>query len=119
MTTTQEIVGTSLLGQLVPKGKPAKIAALLKSRRYTLSFKALRAGTVVVKWFSTGRKPALIASGKRAFKVAGTASLTLVLTAKGAHLLAGAKHLKLTAKSTFTSRGAPAVTRSRSFTLTR
>jgi len=117
--TTQAAVGTSLLGQLVPKGKPAKIAALLKSRRYTLSFRALRAGTVVVSWFSTGRKPALIASGKRAFKAAGTGSLTLKLTTKGARLLAGAKHLVLTARSTFSSRGAAAVTRSRSFTLTR
>jgi alpha-tubulin suppressor-like RCC1 family protein len=118
---TTAAVGSSLLTQLAPKGKPAKIAALLKAKRYALSFKALRAGTVVVNWFSVpkGKQATLIASGRMTFKAAGTATLILRLTAKGAHLLRGAKRLKVTARSTFTSHGAAPVSKSRSFTLTR
>ena len=98
----------------------------MKSKRYVMSFKALRAGTLVVNWFSlprgaksAGKKPTLIASGKKTFKAAGTATLTLKLTAEGAHLLQSAKRLKVTARSAFTPRGAAAISKSKTFTLTR
>ena len=116
---TAAAVASSLLTQLVPKGRPARIAALLKARRYRLSFRALRPGTVVVSWFSAGRKPTLIASGRKTFPAADTAAVILRLTTKGTHLLRSATRLKVMARSTFTPRGAAAVTRSRSFTLTR
>ena len=46
----------SLAGQLVPTGKAATIAALLKSGGYAAPFKALEAGTVTIGWYQSARR---------------------------------------------------------------
>jgi hypothetical protein len=100
--------------QLVPSGKVATIASLLKSGGLSASFTAPEAGTLSVQWYElpTGvklakrgkAKPVLVASGQTSFAVAGTGKLTIRLTAVGKRLLKGARQLKLEAKGTFTPR---------------
>ena len=112
----------SLDSQLTAKGKTAKIAALLKTKGYAMSFTALGAGVVVIDWYylpSSKTKPVLVAAGKRTFEAAGTLPITVKLTAKGKQLLKKARRIRLTAKGTFTAPGKPAVSATTSFTLTR
>jgi hypothetical protein len=119
----------ALLGQqLVPSGKSAKIAALLKNDGLTMSFKALEAGTLSVQWYEvpsgaklakkTKAKPVLVASGQMAFSAAGMGQVKVRLTAVGKRLLKHAKRVKLTAKGVFTARGGAAVTVMKSVSLT-
>jgi hypothetical protein len=107
--------------QITPRGRAAKIGALLK-RGYRLRFRALTAGTAKVDWSLArkGRKPVLIASGRHRFAAAGSATITVKLTAAGRRRLRHAKHLGLTARGTFTpaAAGRP-VTATRRFTLSR
>ena len=114
--------------QITPRGQAAKIAALLKSHEYVLSFKALSAGRVVIDWYylptgahlaSAKPRPVLIADGRATFSRAGTLKLKIKLTAKGKQLLKHAKRLKLTAKGTFTPTGKHAIVATRKFMLTR
>jgi FG-GAP repeat len=117
----------SLAPQLVPSGKGAKIASLLKSGGVALPFTALEAGTVTVQWYlvphgaklATKAKPILVASGKLTFSGTGTGKIKLKLTVAGKRLLKHAKRLKLTAKGTFTSTGGMIVSASRQLLLTR
>jgi len=73
----------------------------------------------VVDWYrpQKGGKPVLIASGRRTFTAAGTATIAIELTAAGRKELLRATHLDLTANGTFTPAGAPPVTATRRFTL--
>ena len=74
----------TLLAQgLVPRGKAAKITAILKARGYTSTFSALIAGVGQIKWYSVPRgahltkgpsKPVLVAAGKPASPRRGRAS---------------------------------------------
>jgi hypothetical protein len=109
-----------LRAQIVPHGRAARIGALL-ARGYALRFRALTAGTAVVEWYrpQKGGKPVLIASGRRMFAAAGTATIAIELTAAGRSQLLRAKHLVLTAQGTFTRAGAPPVTATRLFMLRR
>jgi hypothetical protein len=109
-----------LRAQIAPQGRAARIGALL-ARGYALRFRALTAGTAVVEWYrpQKGGKPVLIASGRRTFAAAGTATIAIELTAAGRKELLHAKHLVLTAQGTFTRAGAPAVTATRLFMLRR
>jgi hypothetical protein len=117
----------ALLGQqLTPSGKAAKIAALLKSGGFTLSFKALEAGTAMIDWYEVPlgaklakakAKSVLVAAGQRTFSAAGTAKITIKLTAAGKRLLKHAKQLKLTGKGTFTPTGKPHITTTKVFVL--
>ena len=117
-----------LVHQITPRGQAVKIAALLKSHEYVLSFKALSAGRVVIDWYylptgahlaSAKPKPVLLADGRATFFRAGTLKLKIKLTAKGKGLLRHAKRLKLTAKGTFTPTGKHAIVATKTFTLTR
>jgi len=102
----------SLAGQLVPTGKAAKLAGLLKNGGLTMNFTALEAGQVVVGWYSvpagaklathSKAKSVLVASGKLTFSGAGTGRFKIRLTAAGRRLLKHAKQVKLEAKGTFT-----------------
>jgi hypothetical protein len=125
-------IKASLLRQLAPQGKAAKIAALLKQHGYVVSFTALSAGKLVIGWYylpagahltlakpKPKPKPVLVATGKATFSQAGTQTLTITLTANGKQLLKHAKRLQLTAKGTFTSAGKPATVATKTFTLTR
>jgi alpha-tubulin suppressor-like RCC1 family protein len=119
-----------LLSQLTPKGKAAKIAALLKKRSYTLSFRALSAGRALIDWYFLPKgahvskkrpkpKPVLFAEGKRSFAAPGTLPIVVKLTAKGTKLIKHTSSLKLTAKGSFTPLGQKAVTAVRAFKLSR
>jgi hypothetical protein len=109
-----------LRAQIAPHGKASRIGALL-AHGYALRFRALTAGTAVVEWYAPqkGGKAVLIASGRRTFAAAGTATIAIELTAAGRKELLRAKHLVLTAKGTFTPAAAPPVTATRQFTLRR
>jgi hypothetical protein len=117
----------SLLRTLFPKGRTAKIAALLKKGGYSFTFSALTAGSVVIYWYSVpngahitkgSSKPTLVASAKASFAKAGTAKIEMKLTVKGKQLLKHAKRVKLTAKGIFTPTGTAGVVALRPFVLT-
>jgi alpha-tubulin suppressor-like RCC1 family protein len=121
-------IKASLLAQLTPRGKGAKIARLSKKKGYTMSFTALTAGTVVINWYLLPRGahlskakpvPVLVATGRRTFAGAGKLSMTIKLTAKGVRLVRKAKRIKLTAKGSFSVPGHAPVTAIKSFTLLR
>jgi hypothetical protein len=117
-----------LLSEIGPSGKAAGIAALLKAGGYRLSFRALTAGSAQVGWYyvppgahlAAGKpKPVLVASGRLTFSAAASGKLKVKLTAAGKKLLKHAKHLKLTAKGSFTPTGNAAVLAKKTFTLKR
>jgi Phosphoesterase family len=122
-------VEAALAGELMPSGKAAKIAALLRSGGYVVAFKAPEAGTAVIHWYQVPPgarlakkakpKPVLVGAGQGTFSAAGTATIKIKLTAAGKRLLKHAKQLKLTAKSTFTPVGGAAITATRTFVLKR
>jgi hypothetical protein len=104
----------------VPHGRAATIGALF-AYGYPLRFRALTAGAAEVEWYRSqkGAKPVLIASGRRTFAAAGTATIAIQLTAAGRKELLRAKRLALTAKGTFTPVSAAPIIATRSFTLRR
>jgi alpha-tubulin suppressor-like RCC1 family protein len=127
-TVTAAQVRASLLAQLLPKGRAARIAALLEAHAYKTSFRALRAGSLALDWYvlpkgarltGTKIKPVLVAHGGKTFKAAGTLTVTVALTAKGRRLLARTGHLRITAKGSFIPRGAAPVTVIRAGSLSR
>jgi glycine rich protein len=120
------LIGKSLLAQLVPHGKAARISAIRKHRGYTSPFDALIPGTVTISWDAirdirkhghTVTRTVLVAKGTRKFSAAGKSQLTIRLSSKGRTLFKHAKRLKLTAKGTFKPSGAPAIARQKTFTL--
>jgi hypothetical protein len=117
-------------GELIPSGRAAKIAALLKTGAYKERFKAPAAGTASIKWYylppgtklgGKGRHaPVLVASGSARFSAAGVvATIKVRLTAVGRRLLSHAMQMRLTATCVFTSTGKAATTVSRKFELKR
>jgi predicted ArsR family transcriptional regulator len=114
-----------LAGELTPSGKAAKIASLLKGKGFTVTFKALEAGTAVIAWYEVPAgaklaekpKPVLVAAGQRTFLAAGTAKIKIKLTSAGKRLLNHARKLKLTSKGTFTPTGKTPVTATKVFVL--
>jgi hypothetical protein len=120
-------IKASLLGEITPHGKAAKIASLLKNHGYVLSFTALIGGKVVIDWYylpngahlASGKpKPVLVAAGKATFARAGRLKITIDLTANGKRLLKHAKQLALTSKDTFTPTARHAVVATKKFMLT-
>ena len=120
----------ALLGQeLTPAGRAAKIATLLKTSGFAITFKALEAGTAVIDWYDvpagaklakkTKVEPILVASGQITFPAAGTTTIKIKPTAAGRRLLKNAKSLKLVAKGTFTPTGKAPVIATKAFVLNR
>jgi alpha-tubulin suppressor-like RCC1 family protein len=121
-------IKASLLAQLTPRGKGAKIGRLSKKKGYTMSFTALAAGTAVINWYFVPKGahlskakplPVLVASARKTFAGAGKLRMTIKLTAKGVRLVRKAKRIKLTAKGSFSVPGHAPVTAIKSFTLLR
>jgi hypothetical protein len=118
---------TLLGGELVPSAKTAKIPTLLKKGFLTIALKAPESGKAVIDWYELPRgasltkkskvKPVLVATGKKSFDAAGSAEITLKLTAAGERVLRHAKRVKLTVKGTFTPTGKAPVTTTRTFVL--
>ncbi len=119
---------------LRPTGKNAKIGALLKHGGLVASLRAFAPGKAAIYWYRSVRVLAgagaapvagpkthsvLVAAGRVYFKAAGKAGIDVRLTRAGKRMLQRSKHLKLTARGTFTPNGAGAVVATRAFTLVR
>ena len=83
-----------LTSEITPRGRAAKIAAILKTGGYLLTFKAPEAGTAAIRWYVVpegahlaSAKPVLIATGRLSFTKTGTGKLNVTLTAAGKKLL--------------------------------
>jgi hypothetical protein len=107
-----------LLAQLSPSGKAAKIAKLLNNGGFSLSFRALTAGRLVISWYlgpKSGRlvranpKPVLFANGSANVLDVGAAKIRIKLTRAGTRGLRKANHLTLAAIASFTPPGTAAV----------
>jgi len=115
-----------LASLLAPRGKSARIGALLKHRGYAVSFVSPIAGRLSIAWYLvpkgarvSGAKPVLVAVGKIGTPASGASKLTVKLTARGRSLLAPGKPLKLTAKGVLAASGRPSLVAMRAFTLKR
>ncbi|HEY2717982.1 MAG TPA: S53 family peptidase, partial [Solirubrobacteraceae bacterium] len=116
-----------LLAQIIPSGKTAKIASLLKLGSFSLAFNALAPGSLTVSWYELPAgakaarrgKPVLVAVGRLTFPAAGRRTVRLRLTRAGRGLLKRHKRLALTAKGTFTPAGKQPIVASKRFVLKR
>lgn len=125
-TTTAQLKA-SLLSQLTPKGKAAKLASLAMRNSYSFSFTALSAGKLTIAWYFLPKgahlarkaKPVPFASGQLTFKAPGAKKITIKLTAKGKSLIKHKSSIKLTARGSFTPTGKKAITALKTFKLKR
>jgi hypothetical protein len=111
---TRARVDASMLAALVPSGRAAKIAALLRRGGYATRFASPSTGGVVLSWYLVPNgahlargtpTPTLVATGRASFSRAGSAQVMIRLTARGRQLLKHARRLKLTGKGTFSESG--------------
>jgi hypothetical protein len=122
--TTQK-VQAALLAALAISGKAATIAHLLEDDSYVALFTAPSAGDLVIGWYfvptgahlAKAKQPELVATVGATFHQAGKAKVKIKLTANGRRLLKGAKHLKLTAKGSFTPAGGAKTTTTKTIKL--
>jgi hypothetical protein len=120
-------IRAALAQVLTPKGKAAKIGALLKKGGYEVSFRAPGAGRLVIDWYlvppgahpKKGVRPTLVATASIVFHGAGQAKLKIALTSAGRRLLRRSNVVKLLAKDTYTPAGEGSVTVTRTFTVRR
>ncbi len=128
-TISSAQIKAQLLAQIVPSGKVAKIASLLKLGSFSLAFSALEPGSLTIGWYQlppgaklarrARPKPVLIAAGRITFTAAARHTVKLKLTRVGKALLKGHEQVRLTAKGTFTPKGKAPISATRSFTLKR
>jgi hypothetical protein len=127
-------IRAALMKVLVPHGKGAKIAQLLKNHGYRVAFSGPSAGRLVIGWYQVPKgarlpnasrqgkgkpKPKLVATVSTEVQRIGRVSITIRLTALGKRLLGHSRTIKLTAKGTFTPSGGPATSVTKSFRLKR
>jgi hypothetical protein len=115
--------------QLAPRGRAARLTALTRSGAFKQLFRAPGPGRAAIAWYyaspaaklasGVARARVLVASGGLRFRAAGTATVTLHLSAAGARLLRASRHVRLTATCVFTPSGAPSVRASATFELSR
>lgn len=107
-------VKAALLAGLAVSGRTATIARLLRNGGYASVFNAPSAGRLIIHWYyvpkgahlATVQRPELVASANVSLRQAGKTKLKIRLTTKGRHMLKhAAKHLRLTAKGSFTPAG--------------
>jgi len=120
-------IAALLRSELTPSGKQAKLATMLETGGFTITFKALETGTATINWYElppgatlarkTKAKPILVASGQATFPTPGTTRIKIKLTTAGKRLLKRTKRLRLTAKGTFTHSGATPVIAVKAFVL--
>jgi hypothetical protein len=118
-----------LAAALIPRGRGARISALLRSGFFATRVRVPGAGRLAIGWYyeppvakaasRAARAPVLVAWGARTFRGAGRGEVKIALTRAGRRLLAGARHLRLTLMSVFAPRGAAAERSSAIFQLTR
>ena len=115
--------------QVLPSGKSAKIAAILRLDAYDKAVRAPEAGALRVRWYYLPRgaklggqgrhAPVLIASGTVTFHAAQAARLSIHLTAVGRRMLLGTSQLRLTDTCSFVPVGGIAAVTSATFLLKR
>jgi Bacterial Ig-like domain len=115
--------------QLTPRGRTARIDALLTTGVFSALFRAPGPGKAVVVWYyqppgaRRGGRPApppvLVAAGALRFHAARTAALKIQLTSAGRRLLSGSGRIRLTARCVFTPVGAASVRTNATFELSR
>jgi hypothetical protein len=118
-----------LARQLVPAGRAASIASLLRHDGLSMSFKLPQSGSLVVRWYlaspagkrgaKSKHKPTLVATGRASLTAAKSIRLRIALTASGRRLLAHARKIRLRAEGAFAAKGAATISVSREFTLKR
>jgi len=117
----------SLQSVLAPRGGAGKLGLVLKSG-YSYRVRAPHAGRVVITWFflpkgarisSSKPQPVIVAGGSASFTRPGTKTVRMVLTARGRQMLKHARHLRLTARATFTPSLGRAVIALKTFTISR
>ncbi len=104
---------------LAVHGKAGTIRGVLKHAGYSFAFAAPSAGRLVMTWYSVPKhgKKVVVATVTLVFHGSGSATAKIQLTAAGRRLLSGTRHMKLTAKGSFTPAGHGAVSTSRQITL--
>ena len=115
----------ALLAGLTVSGRAATILHVLRNAGYVTLFSAPSAGNLIIGWYylpngthlAKVRHPELVASAKVTFHKAGKAKVKINLTARGRRLLKNAKHLRLTAKGSFTPAGERTTTATKAITL--
>jgi hypothetical protein len=113
---------------LRPSGPGARIGKLLERGSFAALLRAFGPGRAVIDWYrlshgaahaSKQTSPVLVASGRIAFRRAGTARIEVKLTRAGVRLLRRSKRLALSAKGMFVPNGAEAIKATRGFLLVR
>ena len=106
-STSAAELRAGLRSQLVPRGRGARISALLKTGRYVGSFRALGKTTLTIDWYERPKNshaaPVLLAAGRRTFAAAGVRSITITLTSAGRAYLKSRHSAKLIARGTLTT----------------
>ena len=116
----------ALLGKLlrVPTGRAARIGSLVGRGGYTLSFRALSAGSLTISWYAQPHGSAhavLVAHVHLGLAGAGRVKARVVLTARGRRMLRHASRggLRVLAKGMLVASGQTPVSASRHVTLAR
>jgi hypothetical protein len=122
-------VALLIAGELIPRGRAARIASMLRSGVFKALFRAPEAGTARIYWYylpragkrasNAARSPVLVASGGLTLRGAGTGSVSIRLAAAGWRMFRASRRLRLTANCIFTPAGATAVRASATFELRR
>jgi hypothetical protein len=121
-------IQTSLLKSITPHGRARTIPTLLRNDGYGDRYTALSAGTLTIDWYTPATlsphthgklRRTLIASGTRAFKRPGTATITVKLNRNGKRLFKQDRRLHATAQATFTAAAQNRLVATANFTLGR
>jgi hypothetical protein len=125
---TASYVARHIAGALTPRGRAARIAALLTTGAFRALFTAPGAGRVVIVWYYTpararakrsARSPVIVAAGTASFHAPDTAPIMIRVTAAGRRLLRAARHLRLSAACVFIPRAGARIRVSAVFQLSR
>jgi hypothetical protein len=110
VTLSERLAG--LLGAASKKLRSLRIRGLLRKGRFTIEFTAPGPGTLTASLTAAGasaRRATLLATGRRVYKAAGKAKLTIKLTGRGRQRLRRARRLTATLKVSFAPIGAKAI----------
>jgi hypothetical protein len=115
--------------EVAPRGRMARISALLASGEFKAPFTAPEAGSARLDWYydppaarrfaSAARSPLLVATGSFTFRTAATATVRIRLTDAGRRILGASTRVRLTATCLFKPLAAGPVKSSAAFELRR
>jgi hypothetical protein len=127
--TRAQIIAT-LKKLLTPTGKNATIKKIVKNNGFTLRYRALESGRLVIDWYYVTKKEkgkgkhrhkvkvkTLVADANVKITAAKSYSVKVKLTKAGKKLLKTHKRLKLTSRASFTPTGGKPITTTKTITL--